>query len=130
MKRRIVFNSSIRLESTPNMGVGTSRTLQMQGAIVLGMILYHRDNETQLWFLAGKCRMTGMGRDLSYLPLRHCHQHPAKLSLLITPTSHQTMFLYVTIFGYWLPPMGQTLIRTRISVCRNVSLPKDFLHNR
>ena len=53
------------------MGVGTSRRLGIQGAGVLGAILTHRYNETQLRFLGGKCRMAGMGRRLcpTTLPL-------------------------------------------------------------
>ena len=59
---------------------------------------------------------------MSYLPLCFCHQNPAKLSLLSTPTAHKPCF-DLTNYGYCLPPMGQTRIWTRISENRNVSYP-------
>ena len=112
------------------MGVGTFRTLGVQGAGVLGVIPPHRDNETQLCFLGWKCRMTGMGRRLCYAYhfatatniLRNCHCWPHQQH--IKPCFDRTSS------GYCLPPMGQILIWTRISENRNVSHPYDFLHNR
>ena len=109
------------------MGVGTSRTLGVQGAGVLCVILPHGDNEAQLWFLGGKCRMTGMGRDLYHTYhfatathiLRNCHCWPHQ--------RHTKLCFDRANSGYCLPPMGQTRIRTReISENRNVSHPYDF----
>ena len=87
------------------MGVGTFRTLGVQGAGILGVIPPHRDNETQLCFLGGKCRMTGMGRRLCYAYhfatatniLRNCHCWPHQQH--IKPCFDRTSS------GYCLPPM-------------------------
>ena len=99
-----------------NMGVGTRKTFGVQGAGVLGVILPHRDNETQLWFFGRKCRMTEMARGLSHTYhfvtvtniLRNCHYWPHQ--------QYTKTCFGRTISGYCLPPaMGQTQIWTRIS---------------
>ena len=69
------------------MGVGTSRTLEVQSAGILGVIFPHRDNETQLWFLGGKSRMPEMGRGPSNLDFG-------------TATNCQTVTLQTVIAGH------------------------------